>query len=116
MQPAGFAEGAAGFAGVANERGDRTAARQYATDDLAADAAGGADYCVVIVSPSGKARSAPPPTAPAPSGLLSRGQPATIGIPRDPGITPPDGRDQRAVTSGITDPQDEIIMPCASDP
>jgi len=44
-QPAGFAEGAAGFAGVANERGDRIAAREYAADDLAADAAGGADHC-----------------------------------------------------------------------
>ena len=46
MQPAGFAEGAAGFAGVADERGDRIAAREYAADDLAADAAGGADHCV----------------------------------------------------------------------
>jgi hypothetical protein len=45
VQPAGFAEGAAGFAGVADERGDRIAAREYATDDLAADAAGGADHC-----------------------------------------------------------------------
>jgi hypothetical protein len=45
VQPAGFAEGAAGFAGVANERGDRIAAREYAADDLAADAAGGADHC-----------------------------------------------------------------------
>ena len=38
MQPAGFAEGAAGFAGVADERGDRIAAREYAADDRAADA------------------------------------------------------------------------------
>ena len=44
-QPAGLAEDAAGFAGVANERGDRIAAREYAADDLAADAAGGADHC-----------------------------------------------------------------------
>jgi len=36
VQSAGFAEGAAGFAGVADERGDRIAAREYATDDLAA--------------------------------------------------------------------------------
>jgi hypothetical protein len=43
--PVGFAKGAAGFAGVANERGDRIAAREYAADDLAADAAGGADHC-----------------------------------------------------------------------
>ena len=35
----------AGFAGVANERGDRITAREYAADDLAADAAGGADHC-----------------------------------------------------------------------
>jgi hypothetical protein len=34
VQPAGFAEGAAGFAGVADERGDRIAAREYAADDL----------------------------------------------------------------------------------
>jgi hypothetical protein len=45
VQPAGFAEGAARFAGVANERGDRLAAREYAANDLAADAAGGADHC-----------------------------------------------------------------------
>jgi len=45
VQPGGFAEGAAGFAGVANKRGDRLAAREYAADDLAADAAGGADHC-----------------------------------------------------------------------
>jgi hypothetical protein len=45
VQPAGFAEGAAGFAGVADERGDRIAAREYAADDLAADAAGSADHC-----------------------------------------------------------------------
>jgi hypothetical protein len=41
VQPAGFAEGAAGLAGVANQRGDRIAAREQAADDLAADAAGG---------------------------------------------------------------------------
>jgi hypothetical protein len=35
----------AGFAGVADERGDRIAAREYGADDLAADAAGGADHC-----------------------------------------------------------------------
>jgi hypothetical protein len=40
VQPVRFAEGAAGFAGVANERGDCIAAREYAADDLAADAAG----------------------------------------------------------------------------
>jgi hypothetical protein len=45
VQPAGFAEGAAGFARVANNRGDRLAAREYAADDLSADAAGGADHC-----------------------------------------------------------------------
>ena len=45
VQPAGFAEGAAGFAGVADEHGDRIAAHEYAADDLAADAAGGADHC-----------------------------------------------------------------------
>jgi hypothetical protein len=45
VQPAGFAEGAAGFHGVTNERGDRLAAREYATDDLAANAAGGPDHC-----------------------------------------------------------------------
>jgi hypothetical protein len=45
VQPVEFAEGAAGFDGVANERGDRLAAREYAADDLAADAAGGADHC-----------------------------------------------------------------------
>jgi hypothetical protein len=45
VQPVGFAEGAAGFVGVANERGDRIAAREYAADDLAADAARGADHC-----------------------------------------------------------------------
>jgi hypothetical protein len=33
------------FAGVADECGDRIAAREYAADDLAADAAGGADHC-----------------------------------------------------------------------
>jgi hypothetical protein len=45
VQPAGFAEGVAGFAGIADERGDRIAAREFAADDLAADAAGGADHC-----------------------------------------------------------------------
>jgi len=30
VQPAGFAEGAAGLARVADERGDRIAAREYA--------------------------------------------------------------------------------------
>ena len=44
MQRARFAEGAAGFAGVADERGDRIAAREYAADDLAADAAGRAQH------------------------------------------------------------------------
>ena len=44
VQPAGFAEGAAGFAGVANKRGDRVAAREQAVDDLAADPAGGAGH------------------------------------------------------------------------
>jgi hypothetical protein len=43
VQPAGFAEGAAGFTGVADERGDRLAAREQAADDFAADA-GGADH------------------------------------------------------------------------
>ena len=45
MQPVGFAEGATRFIGVANERGDRIAAREKAADDLAADVAGGADHC-----------------------------------------------------------------------
>jgi hypothetical protein len=45
VQPVGFAERVAGFVGVANERGDRIAAREEAADDLAADAAGGADHC-----------------------------------------------------------------------
>jgi hypothetical protein len=31
--------------GVADQRGDRGAAREQAADDLAADAAGGADHC-----------------------------------------------------------------------
>jgi hypothetical protein len=44
VQPAGVAEGAAGFAGVADERGDRTVAREQAADDLAADTAGSADH------------------------------------------------------------------------
>jgi hypothetical protein len=33
------------FVGVANERRDRVAAREYAADDLAAGAAGGVDHC-----------------------------------------------------------------------
>jgi hypothetical protein len=45
VQPARSAEGAAGFAGVADERGDRIAAREYAADDLAADTAGGTAHC-----------------------------------------------------------------------
>jgi hypothetical protein len=45
VQPAWFAEGAAGLAGVADERGDRITAREYAANGLAADAAGGADHC-----------------------------------------------------------------------
>jgi hypothetical protein len=45
VQPVAFAEGAAGFAGIANERGHRFAAREYAADDLAADATGGANHC-----------------------------------------------------------------------
>jgi hypothetical protein len=45
VQSAGFAEGAAGLAGIADERGDRIAALKQAADDLAADAAGGADHC-----------------------------------------------------------------------
>jgi len=49
---------------------------------------------VVTVSPSGKARSAPPPTAPAPGGPAQPRSARTIGIARDPGITPPGGRDQ----------------------
>jgi hypothetical protein len=44
VQPAGFAEGVAGLAGVADERSDRIAAREQAADDLAADATGGADH------------------------------------------------------------------------
>jgi uncharacterized protein (DUF2252 family) len=44
VQAAGVGEGTAGFARVANERGDRIAAGEYAADDLAADAAGGADH------------------------------------------------------------------------
>jgi hypothetical protein len=43
VQSVRFPEGAAGFVGIADERGDRIAAREYAADDLAADAAGGAD-------------------------------------------------------------------------
>jgi hypothetical protein len=45
VQPAWFAEGAAGFVGVADERGDRIATREYAADDLTANTAGGADHC-----------------------------------------------------------------------
>jgi hypothetical protein len=44
VQPVGFAEGAAGLVRIANERGDRIAACEHAADDLAADAAGGADH------------------------------------------------------------------------
>ena len=44
VQSVGFAEGAAGFVGVANERGDRVATHEEAADDLAADAAGGAEH------------------------------------------------------------------------
>jgi hypothetical protein len=44
VQSVRFPEGAAGFVGIADERGDRIAAREYAADDLAADAAGGADH------------------------------------------------------------------------
>jgi hypothetical protein len=42
--PPGFAEGAAGFAGVTDERGDRITAREHAADDLTADTAGRADH------------------------------------------------------------------------
>jgi hypothetical protein len=42
--PPGSPKGAAGLAGVANKRGDGLAAREHAADDLAADAAGGADH------------------------------------------------------------------------
>ena len=49
MQPAGVAEGTAGLAGVADERGDRIAAREQAADDLAADAAVAPITAVVIV-------------------------------------------------------------------
>jgi hypothetical protein len=52
VQPDGFAEGAAGFAGVADERGDRIAARQDAADDQAADMTGSADHCGGHRSPS----------------------------------------------------------------
>jgi hypothetical protein len=51
VQAAGFAEGAAGFAGVANERGHGIAAREHAADDLAADPAVAPITAVVIVSP-----------------------------------------------------------------
>jgi len=44
VQPRWVAEGAPGLAGVAHERGDRLAAREDAADDLAPDAAGGADH------------------------------------------------------------------------
>jgi len=44
VQPTRFAEGAAGLAWVTNQGGDRIAARECAADDLAADAAGGADH------------------------------------------------------------------------
>src|ERR1700733_8612714 len=45
MQAAGFAEGTASFPGVTNQCGDRLAVREYAADDLAANATSGADYC-----------------------------------------------------------------------
>ena len=52
MQPVGFAEGAAGFAGVANERGDRIAAREYAARTISLPARPVAPItAVVIVSP-----------------------------------------------------------------
>ena len=60
MQPEGFGEGAAGFAGVANERGDRLAVREQAADDLAADAAGGA-ITAVTAGIIGSLSPAPPP-------------------------------------------------------
>jgi hypothetical protein len=56
VQPAGFAEGAAGFAGVANQRGDRIAAREQAADDLTAGAAGNANHCGGHRVSFGKAR------------------------------------------------------------
>ncbi|HEY1909097.1 MAG TPA: hypothetical protein VGG91_23845 [Myxococcaceae bacterium] len=44
VQPATCPERAAGLVGVANDRGDRLAARQQPADDLAAHAACGADH------------------------------------------------------------------------
>ena len=44
VEPIEFAERAAGFVRVANERRDRISAREQAADDLAPDATGGADH------------------------------------------------------------------------
>jgi hypothetical protein len=63
-----------------------TLATSDATDDLAADAAGGANRCGAHRAPFGKARSAPPPTALAPVLGLSihpiaagTGRPSVLG-------------------------------------
>ena len=53
-QPVGFAEGATGFVGVANERHDRIASRESAADDLAAARPVAPITAVVTVSPFGK--------------------------------------------------------------
>jgi hypothetical protein len=45
VQPTLFAEGVAGFAGVANQCGNRLTAREYAANDLAADTSRSADDC-----------------------------------------------------------------------
>jgi hypothetical protein len=45
VQPARVAEGAVGFAGVADKRGDLIAAHEQAAHDLAADVARSADHC-----------------------------------------------------------------------
>jgi hypothetical protein len=58
----------AGLAWVADERGDRIAAHEQAADDLAADAAGGADHCGAHRVCFRKARSAP-----GPPGLFGQG-------------------------------------------
>jgi len=45
VQPVGFAQGAARFIEVANERIDRDDAREKAADDLAANVPGGDARC-----------------------------------------------------------------------
>jgi hypothetical protein len=94
VQPAGFAEDAAGFAGVANERGDRIAAGEYAADDLAADAAGGADHC------GGHRVSFRQSSISSAANRTCSRRPCSAAVSQPPsgylvtGITPPGGRDQ----------------------